>query len=212
MIEVAMRHFAEYGFGGTRVQAVAEQLGIAKGSVFEHFGNKEGLFLACYRQAVRQFAVYLAAPAEVKEEGFFATIRYWLERTEHLVREDWIPYRVALIGEHSVDLGVKREINRFLLEEDPYGTVEFVRFGIAREEIRSDIDPDMIVAMVDWLMERFQDALVTEELDPGLFRSQGRGPTARAARIDQFIELLRSAIGARGLGHRLVAPSSRPGH
>src|ERR671934_1200806 len=143
MIEVAMRHFAEYGFGGTRVQAVAEQLGIAKGSVFEHFGNKEGLFLACYRQAVRQFAVYLAAPAEVKEEGFFATIRYWLERTEHLVREDWIPYRVALIGEHSVDLGVKREINRFLLEEDPYGTVEFVRFGVERREVRTDIDPDM---------------------------------------------------------------------
>jgi TetR/AcrR family transcriptional regulator len=197
MVEVAMRHFAEHGYGGTRVQAVAQELGIAKGSVFEHFGNKEGLFLACYRRAVRQFAVYLAAPEDVKAAGFFATVRYWLERTEHLVREDWIPYRVALIGEHGVDLGVKREINRFLLEEDPYGTVEFVRFGSERGEIRTDIAPDMIVAMVDWLMERFQDALVTEELDPGLFRRQGSGADARGARIDQFIELLRSAIGAR---------------
>src|SRR5919198_289044 len=204
MVEVAMRLFAEHGYGGTRVSAVSRELGIAKGSVFEHFGTKEGLFLACYRNAVRQFPVYLAAPQEVKDAGFFETIRFWLERTEHLVREDWIPYRVALIGGHGVDLGVKREINRFLLEEDPYGTVEFVRFGVARGEVRTDIDPDMIVAMVDWLMERFQDALVTEELDPGLFRRHGRGADARRPRIDQFIELLRSAIGARGLGHRLV--------
>src|SRR5438552_11279077 len=129
MVEVAMRRFAEQGYRGTRVQAVAQELGIAKGSVFEHFGNKEGLFLACYRQAVRQFPVYLAAPSEVKDRGFLDTIRFWLERTEHLVREDWIPYRVALIGRHGVDLGATRELNRFLPEEDPYGTVEFVRFG-----------------------------------------------------------------------------------
>jgi len=196
MVEVAMRHFAEQGYGGTRVLAVAQELGIAKGSVFEHFGNKEGLFLACYRQAVRQFPVYLAAPQEVKDRGFLDTIRFWLERTEHLVREDWIPYRVALIGGHGVDLGVKREINRFLLEEDPYGTVEFVRFGIERGEVRTDIDPDMIVAMVDWLMERFQDALVTDELDPGLFRRRGEPAGRRSRRIDQFLELLGSAIGA----------------
>jgi TetR/AcrR family transcriptional regulator len=196
MVEVAMRHFAEQGYGGTRILAIARELGIAKGSVFEHFGNKEGLFVACYRQAVRQFAPYLAAPAEVRADGFFATIRFWLERTEHLVREDWIPYRVALIGEHGVDLGVKREINRFLQEEDPYGTVQFVRFGIERGEIRRDMDPDMIVAMVDWLMERFQDALVTEELDPGLFRRRGGTENGRGARIDQFLELLQSAIGS----------------
>ena len=191
-----MRHFAEHGYGGTKILAIARELGIAKGSVFEHFGNKEGLFVACYRHAVRQFAPYLAAPPNVRAEGFFATIRYWLERTEHLVREDWIPYRVALIGEHGVDLDVKREINRFLQDEDPYGTVAFVRFGVERGEIRTDIDRDMIVAMVDWLMERFQDALVTEELDPGLFRRRGDRPASAGARIEQFLELLRSAIGS----------------
>ena len=31
----------------------------------------------------------------------------------------------------------------------------------------------MIVSILDWMMERFQDALLTEELDPGLFRRQG---------------------------------------
>ncbi len=68
---------------------------------------------------------------------------------------------------------LKREINRFLISEDPYGTVDFVRFGLERGELRKDIDIEMIVSIIDWMMERFQDALFTAELDPGLFRRQG---------------------------------------
>jgi TetR/AcrR family transcriptional regulator len=198
IVEAAMRHFAEGGYEGTHAQAVATELGIAKGSIFQHFGSKEGLFLAAYRRAVLSFDRYLDAPGEVTRRGFFATIRYWLDRTEHLVREDWVPYRVALLGAHGSDLAIKREINRFLAAEDPYGTADFVRSGLERGEIRTDIDEGMLVAMVDWLMERFQDALVTEELDPGLFQRRGSRVSGREARIEQFVELLRSAIGARG--------------
>jgi TetR/AcrR family transcriptional regulator len=198
IVDVAMRHFAETGYEGTHVQAIATELGIAKGSVFQYFGSKEGLFLAAYRRAVLSFDRYLDAPGEVTRKGFFATIRYWLDRTEHLVREDWVPYRVALLGAHGSDLAIKREINRFLAAEDPYGTADFIRSGLERRELRTDIDEGMLVAMVDWLMERFQDALVTEELDPGLFRRRGSRIGGREARIEQFVELLRSAIGARG--------------
>ena len=60
--------------------------------------------------------------------GFFEVLRYWLVRTEHLLHEDWIPYRVSLLGNYGTDLTLKREINRFLLAEDPYGTVPFVRY------------------------------------------------------------------------------------
>ena len=37
-------------------------------------------------------------------KGFFATLRYWLERTDRLVRENWIPYRIALLGNYGTDL------------------------------------------------------------------------------------------------------------
>jgi TetR/AcrR family transcriptional regulator len=202
IVDVAMRHFAERGYEGTHVHDLAAELGIAKGSIFQHFGSKEGLFLAAYRRAVLSFDRYLDAPDEVTTKGFFATIRHWLDRAEHLVREDWVPYRVALLGAHGSDLAIKREINRFLAAEDPYGTAEFLRFGVERGEVRADIDEGMLVAMVDWLMERFQDALVTEELDPGLFQRRGSRVGGRETRIEQFLELLRSAIGVRGARRR----------
>jgi TetR/AcrR family transcriptional regulator len=195
IINTAMRHFAEHGFQDARVGDMADELGIAKGSIFQHFGSKNGLFFEAYKKAVRSLPAYLDAPAEILRQGFFNTLHYWLVRTEHLVREDWIPYRVSLLGNHGTDLSLKRQINRFLADEDPYGTVSFVKMGIKRGEVRSDIDLEMIVSILDWTMERFQDALLSEELDPGLFRRNGQSAGQKDARIAQFLQVLRGAIG-----------------
>src|ERR1700745_464712 len=196
IIEVAMRHFAEQGYHAARVADIAAQLGIAKGSVFQHFVSKDGLFFEAYKKAVRPFPAYLDAPMEVQSKGFFEVLSYWLACTEHLLHEDWIPYRISLLGNYGTDLIMKREINRFLMTEDPDGTVVFVKYGLERGELRSDLDVDMVVSILDWTIERFQDALLTEELDPGLFRRQGEIGERKEARIHQFIDLLTRAIGA----------------
>jgi AcrR family transcriptional regulator len=195
IVEAAMRHFAEHGYQGARVEDIAQDLGIAKGSIFQHFGSKAGLFFAVYKKAVSSLPAWLDAPANVVEQGFWTTLRHWLDRTEHLVREDWIPYRVSLIGNYGTDLQLKRDINRYLVSEDPYGTLDFVEFGVKRGEVRDDIDLEMTASMIDWLAERLQDALVTEELDPGLFHRHPNQPQRRDMRIEQFADLLRRAIG-----------------
>jgi AcrR family transcriptional regulator len=192
-----MRHFAEHGYHSARVGDIAAELGIAKGSVFQHFGSKDGLFFEAYKKAVRSFSKYLDVPTETRDQGFFEVLRYWLQRTEHMIHEDWIPYRIALLGNYGTDLVLKREINRFLLAEDPYGYLPFVQFGIKRGELRKDLDQEMIVSILEWTTERFQDALLTEELDPGLFRKQGDSINRKEIRISQFLDILQRAIGAR---------------
>src|SRR5271168_1372257 len=208
IIDAAMRHFAEQGYHAARVGDIASGLGIAKGSVFQHFGSKDGLFFEVYKRAVRSFPKYLDAPSDVCAIGFFAVLHYWLTRTEHLLREDWIPYRIALLGNYGTDLNLRREINRFLTTEDPYGTVVFVRFGLDRRELRKDMDVEMIVSILDWTMERFQDALLTAELDPGLFRRQGEAAEKKEARIQQFLAVLQRAIGSVAASPSLVTRSS----
>ncbi len=195
IVEAATQHFAEHGYHSARVGDIAITLGIAKGSIFQHFGSKDGLFFEVYKRAVRSFAKYLDVPTQVKESGFFEILRYWLARTEHLVHEDWIPYRISLLGNYGTDLVLKREINRFLISEDPYGTVAFIRFGIERNELRDDLDIEMMVSIIDWMVERFQDAFLTAELDPGLFRRQGELAEKKEARIQQFLDVLQRAIG-----------------
>lgn len=201
IMECAMRHFAEQGYAGARIEAIAGELAIAKGSIFQHFGSKAGLFFEVYKRAVVSLPPWLSAPENVRERGFFATVRYWLERTEHLVKDDWIPYRVSLIGNYGTDLDVKREITRFLVSEDPYGTLEFIEWGQRRGEVRDDIDLETIVSMLDWLSGSLQDALVTEELDPGLFHRWRHQPDRQRMRVEHFAILLESAIGTRAADH-----------
>ena len=196
IVECAMRRFADDGYQGARIEDIATELGIAKGSIFQHYGSKAGLFLEAYRRAVTSLPAWLDAPQDVLDRGFFAVVRYWLERTEHFVKEDWVPYRVVLIGNYSTDLGLKREINRWLVSEDPYGTLEFVEWGQQRGEVRSDLDLETIVSMVDWLSGAIQDALVTEELDPGLFHRWRSQPERQRTRVEHFAVLLESAIGS----------------
>jgi len=196
IVEVAMRHFAEYGFRGARVEDIAGEVGVAKGTVFLHFGNKEGLFLAAYERAVRALPSWLEAPAEIVEQGFWAVLDYWIEQTEEFLAEAWIPNRVAMIGRYDTGLGLRRPIDRFMRSEDPYGTLEFVEFGVRRGEIRKDVDVEMIASMLDWLAERFQDVLGSEELDPGLVHRRPFQPERRETRIREFIGVLRDGIAA----------------
>jgi AcrR family transcriptional regulator len=71
IVDVAIRHFAERGYSAARVEDIAAQLGIAKGSVFQHFKSKDGLFFEAYKKAVQSFPKYMQAPAVAQERGFF---------------------------------------------------------------------------------------------------------------------------------------------
>src|ERR1700735_4287570 len=92
IVEAALKHFAEQGYHAARIEDLSAQLGVAKGSIFHYFGSKGGLFVEAYKQAVRSFSKYLDCPGPIRDGGFFEILRYWLVNTEHMLREDWIPY------------------------------------------------------------------------------------------------------------------------
>lgn len=52
IVEAALAIFARDGFAGTRLEDVAERVGISKGTIYLYFENKEELFKACVRETV----------------------------------------------------------------------------------------------------------------------------------------------------------------
>ena len=187
IVDAATQHFAEHGYHDARVGDIAARWASPRDRSSSTSAAKTGCFLRFTSAPCVRSRKYLDAPPEVREQGFFEVLRYWLVRTEHLVHEDWIPYRISLLGNYGTDLVLKREINRFLITEDPYGTVALSRSGLERGELRNDLDIEMMVSIIDWMVERFQDALLTAELDPGLFRRQGELAEKKEARIQQFL-------------------------
>jgi TetR/AcrR family transcriptional regulator, acrAB operon repressor len=51
LLEAATRLFGERGYRDTSVQAIGEAAGISRGSIFWHFGSKDGLLEAVVEQA-----------------------------------------------------------------------------------------------------------------------------------------------------------------
>jgi AcrR family transcriptional regulator len=51
MLEVASQIFGSEGYAATNIQVVAERAGISKPLIYNYFGSKEGLFLACLDRA-----------------------------------------------------------------------------------------------------------------------------------------------------------------
>lgn len=51
ILDVAVQTFAAKGYNQTDVQEIADRVGVGKGTVYRHFGNKESLFLAAVAHA-----------------------------------------------------------------------------------------------------------------------------------------------------------------
>src|ERR1700735_130391 len=97
IVDAARQHFAEHGHHAARIEDLSAQLGVAKGSIFQYFGSKGGLFIEVYKKAVRSFPAYLDCPSQIREKGFFEILRYWLLRTQRLVRGELRSFFGALL-------------------------------------------------------------------------------------------------------------------
>lgn len=191
-----MYHFANHGYEAARVGDMANQLGIAKGSVFQHFGSKDGLFFEAYKSAIRSLPPYLDVPPEVAQAGFFAVVKHRLSLPVEFWEQYRVPYRIVLLGNYGSDLNLKKRITHFVATEDPLGTTAFVKMGIDRGEVRTDVDVVLVTSILECTFERMQDFLLTAEPDRDLFHRTGNFGGNREQLVEQFVTILRGAIGS----------------
>jgi TetR/AcrR family transcriptional regulator len=59
ILDAAERHFLERGFQAAKVDEIAEEADVAVGSVYNHFGSKDGLYGALLEQALELFETYM---------------------------------------------------------------------------------------------------------------------------------------------------------
>jgi AcrR family transcriptional regulator len=65
LLELAEQLFMEKGYGGFSIDDLCRAAGISRPIVYEHFGSKDGIYLACLRRIRAEFeGMLLAAAAE----------------------------------------------------------------------------------------------------------------------------------------------------
>jgi AcrR family transcriptional regulator len=51
LLDVAEEQFAVHGYGGASIEVIAKLAGVSRPIVYDHFGDKEGVYIACLRRA-----------------------------------------------------------------------------------------------------------------------------------------------------------------
>lgn len=79
-IKVARRHFAEAGFDGTSIAAIADDVGLTKQALLHHFGSKEKLYGDVLQQIAEGVTRELKELAAAKKHPYEALETLLVER------------------------------------------------------------------------------------------------------------------------------------
>jgi AcrR family transcriptional regulator len=148
ILEAAQQAFAERGYDGASVEEIADAADVAIGSVYNHFGSKEGLLWAAAERALHTDERYMAAaymPGLTPRQQIAATaqwfFRFYRDHPE-LFRLLAFPHQpqsgpAAVIAER-VAARVADQNERL---------VDAIRQGIAAGQLR-DVPPDEAAAFL----------------------------------------------------------------
>jgi TetR/AcrR family transcriptional regulator len=196
VLEAAIEEFAQQGFSMASMNRMVQRLGIAKGSLFQYFGSKEGLFRFVFDHAV---ALVRRSLRQVKQEtadaDFFARIHRSLLAGIAFIKQHPRVYQIYLKMIFQENFPLRSEfLQQVHLFSAEYLT-PLVEAGIARGELRPDLDVATAVFFLDALLDRFLQAYCVSFLDAGagLYQASSADLELRAR---ECMRLLRHGLAA----------------
>ena len=137
ILDAALRGFAEKGIAGTTVEEVRRRSGASVGSIYHHFGDKEGIAAALYVASLQDYQrgiQKLLAEGSEAERTIRALVRYHLrwvaaDRDRALFLLSGAPPRAAE-GIAEVNRDALRVTSRWLTQHVRAGRLRDVPFDV----------------------------------------------------------------------------------
>jgi AcrR family transcriptional regulator len=92
LLDVAEEQFAVHGYGGASIEVIARLAGVSRPIVYDHFGDKEGVYIACLRRARGELEEMIltatataSTPREMMERGTEAYFEFVERRGQRWV-------------------------------------------------------------------------------------------------------------------------------
>jgi futalosine hydrolase len=166
---VIIEEFASKGFDGASINAIVGRLNIAKGSIFQYFGDKKGIFMFVFDHSVGMVKNYLKT---VRDQSYDENLPTRLQKTLFagvgFIKRHPLLYRLYLNVLFDARIPFRDEI---LLSLRTY-SLEFLESLLEtaknRGELQEELDIKKTAFMLDAVMDRFLQARAVSHLDAGL--------------------------------------------
>lgn len=200
VLEESLREFAEHGYHQASVNRIVGRLGIAKGSLFQYFGSKEGLFRHLFSRALDEIKAPLKVIRDADSaEAFPERLRRVFVAGAAFARSHPLIWRVYRRMVTQDDFPLRATLLSTVRDEALTYFRELVEGGQARGEIRADVDPQAAAFLIEAVLDRALTAQDSPLLDAGF----GLGADDESTRQSRFAAL------ADILGQGLAVPARK---
>jgi len=196
VLNAALTEFADQGYHQASLNRLVAQAGIAKGSLYQYFPNKEGIFRHIFQLAlnlVRQTLV------EVKEttqnEDLFTRLEKSLQAGVRFLQKHPRIYSLYLKIQFDRQMPFREEFLAAVRRHAGEYFGSLITRARARGELRPGISEAAARFLLDAVFDRFLQAAAVPALDVTLNLHQAPEETIHR-RIRELINLLRDGLAA----------------
>ncbi len=199
ILRVVLEEFSQNGYRKTSINTIVARLGIAKGSIFQYFEDKEGLFLFILNRSLEKVKQYLRAVREATtDQDLFSRLEQTLQAGVDFLKSEPQVYRLYLRVMFESQVPYRQEILASIRGYSHDFLKDLILTACERGELRETIDPDVAAFILDAVLDRYLQALSIRHLDAGLGLLE-HDATANQLWIRRIVELLQKGLAAPAL-------------
>lgn len=196
VLDAALEEFADRGYHQASLNRVVAQAGIAKGSLYQYFPNKEGIFRHIFQYALSLVrGTLMDVKDETREEDFFTRLEKSLLAGVRFSREHPRIFSLYLKIQFDKNVPCREEFLAAVRRHAAEYFASLVRRAKARGELRPGVPEAASLFLLDAVFDRFLQAVAVPSLDVALGLHQAPDIVVRQ-RVRELINLLKDGLAA----------------
>jgi TetR/AcrR family transcriptional regulator len=194
IIEAALTEFADKGYPQASLNVIVARSGIAKGSLYQYFTDKTGIFLYIFDFAVGLVQRILVQVKEsTQAEDFFTRLEKSLLAGVAFIRQHPKIYGIYLKILFDQQVPQRQELLQRVRQFAAAYLHSLLRQGLARGELRPDLPVATTTFFLDALLDRFLQAVSVSALDVSLGLNQASQDDI-SRRVQELMHLVRQGL------------------
>ncbi len=195
ILEGALSEFADKGYGRASLNTIVARVGIAKGSIFQYFTDKPGLFGHVFHYAVEKVKDHLRdLRRRTRDQDVFTRLHLSLLAGLDLLEEHPRLFRLYLRTLFESDIPFRATLLQSVLAFGRDYILELLEEGRELGQLDPELDLELAAFVVEAVLERYLVARALEHMDPGLgLHRAGRERAQELA--GRMVDILRRGLG-----------------
>jgi TetR/AcrR family transcriptional regulator len=164
----AIKEFAKKGYSLASTNTICKEAGISKGSMFQYFETKEGLFFFVIRKALAEIIYVYKKSYQLDIENLSLKEIFMKSCLQLIEFYEKYPfhYKLYLRTNYEIDAPNYREIRRYLVRYVSAITHQFIDVGKKRGVLRDDVSSELAHFFINNFLGRFVEICFIPGIEP----------------------------------------------